>query len=69
MRDAPAVSRAAGRGRDWGFGGKPCIHPAQLEQVHAAYAHELLLAGRLDLAAVFREDDAPRPRWPGIRPA
>ncbi|MEO3762567.1 CoA ester lyase [Streptomyces sp. B8F3] len=50
VRDAQAVARAAGRGRDWGFGGKLCIHPAQLEQVHAAYAPdeaELAWAGRV----------------------
>jgi len=37
----------------------PGIH-LQLFESMSGYIHELLLAGRLDLAAVFREDDAPR---------
>ncbi|MFJ9174488.1 LysR substrate-binding domain-containing protein [Streptomyces sp. NPDC102360] len=37
----------------------PGIH-LQLFESMSGYVHELLLAGRLDLAAVFREDDAPR---------
>nr|WP_276617615.1 LysR substrate-binding domain-containing protein [Streptomyces coryli] len=38
----------------------PGIHLQVFESM-SGYVHELLLAGRLDLAAVFREDDAPRP--------
>ncbi|MFZ3554634.1 LysR substrate-binding domain-containing protein [Streptomyces sp. BH055] len=37
----------------------PGIH-LQLFESMSGYVHELLLAGRLDLAAVFREDEAPR---------
>ncbi|MET8472402.1 LysR substrate-binding domain-containing protein [Streptomyces sp. NPDC006422] len=37
----------------------PDVH-LQLFESMSGYVHELLLAGRLDLAAVFREDDAPR---------
>lgn len=37
----------------------PGIH-LQLFESMSGYIHELLLAGRLDLAAVFREDDVPR---------
>ncbi|MFF0723848.1 LysR substrate-binding domain-containing protein [Streptomyces sp. NPDC004134] len=38
----------------------PGIHLQVFESM-SGYVHELLLAGRLDLAAVFREDAAPRP--------
>ncbi|MHB9756057.1 HpcH/HpaI aldolase/citrate lyase family protein [Streptomyces sp. BYX5S] len=38
VRDPDAVTRAAARGRAWGFGGKLCIHPAQLPHVRAAFA-------------------------------
>ncbi|MCP2252591.1 LysR family transcriptional regulator, nitrogen assimilation regulatory protein [Prauserella aidingensis] len=45
---------------DWVTRHYPWIH-LQLFESMSGYIHELLLAGRLDLAAVFREDDAPRP--------
>jgi LysR family transcriptional regulator, nitrogen assimilation regulatory protein len=38
----------------------PGVH-LQLFESMSGYVNELLLAGRLDVAAVFREDDAPRP--------
>lgn len=38
VRDAAAVTRAAERSAAWGFGGKLCIHPAQLGPVRAAFA-------------------------------
>ncbi|MFJ8949730.1 HpcH/HpaI aldolase/citrate lyase family protein [Streptomyces sp. NPDC102381] len=38
VRDADAVTRAAARARAWGFGGKLCIHPAQLPHVRTAFA-------------------------------
>jgi citrate lyase subunit beta/citryl-CoA lyase len=38
IRDTPAVTRAAERARRWGFGGKLCVHPAQIPLVHAAFA-------------------------------
>lgn len=38
IRDADAVTGAARRARAWGFGGKLCIHPAQVPLVHAAFA-------------------------------
>ncbi|MFF3493294.1 HpcH/HpaI aldolase/citrate lyase family protein [Streptomyces sp. NPDC002795] len=38
VRDPAAVTRAATRGRGWGFGGKLCVHPAQLPHVRAAFA-------------------------------
>ncbi|MCP2179753.1 LysR substrate-binding domain-containing protein [Prauserella alba] len=44
---------------DWVKHHYPGIH-LQLFESMSGYIHELLLAGRLDLAAVFREDDAPR---------
>jgi citrate lyase subunit beta/citryl-CoA lyase len=37
-RDVARVTRDARQARDWGFAGKMCIHPAQVEAVHAAYA-------------------------------
>ncbi|MFD2396644.1 LysR substrate-binding domain-containing protein [Prauserella oleivorans] len=43
----------------WVKANHPGIH-LQLFESMSGYIHELLLAGRLDLAAVFREDDAPR---------
>ncbi|GAB3570729.1 LysR substrate-binding domain-containing protein [Amycolatopsis endophytica] len=43
----------------WTKARHPGIH-LQLFESMSGYIHELLLAGRLDLAAVFREDDAPR---------
>ncbi|MEW6346893.1 MAG: CoA ester lyase [Pseudomonadota bacterium] len=36
--DAAAIEAEARRGRRFGFGGKLCIHPKQLEAVHRAYA-------------------------------
>lgn len=44
---------------DWVKHHYPGIH-LQLFESMSGYIHELLLAGRLDLAAVFREDDVPR---------
>lgn len=44
----------------WARARYPGIH-LQLFESMSGYIHELLLAGRLDVAAVFREDDAPRP--------
>lgn len=38
VRDEAAVTRDAARGRAWGFGGKLCIHPAQLLYVRGAFA-------------------------------
>ncbi|WP_307832102.1 LysR substrate-binding domain-containing protein [Prauserella cavernicola] len=38
----------------------PGVHLRLFESM-SGYIHELLLGGRLDLAAVYREDDAPRP--------
>ncbi|MDQ0381123.1 LysR substrate-binding domain-containing protein [Amycolatopsis thermophila] len=43
----------------WAKAEHPGIH-LQLFESMSGYIHELLLAGRLDLAAVFREDDVPR---------
>ncbi|MCV9992576.1 HpcH/HpaI aldolase/citrate lyase family protein, partial [Burkholderia pseudomallei] len=36
--DAAAIERHARAARKFGFGGKLCIHPKQLEAVHRAYA-------------------------------
>ncbi|MGW4227787.1 LysR substrate-binding domain-containing protein [Streptomyces sp. NPDC004980] len=44
----------------WTKANYPGIH-LQLFESMSGYIHELLLAGRLDVAAVYREDDAPRP--------
>ncbi|GAA2098558.1 LysR substrate-binding domain-containing protein [Streptomyces albiaxialis] len=44
----------------WTTATYPGIH-LQLFESMSGYIHELLLAGRLDVAAVHREDDAPRP--------
>ena len=38
IADAAAVEAEARRGRRFGFGGKLCIHPKQIEAVHRAYA-------------------------------
>ncbi|MGF6551576.1 HpcH/HpaI aldolase/citrate lyase family protein [Paraburkholderia youngii] len=38
ITDADAVQADARRGRRFGFGGKLCIHPKQIEAVHRAYA-------------------------------
>ncbi|HEX3383024.1 MAG TPA: CoA ester lyase [Paraburkholderia sp.] len=38
ITDADAVEAEARRGRRFGFGGKLCIHPKQIEAVHRAYA-------------------------------
>ncbi|MFZ3573259.1 HpcH/HpaI aldolase/citrate lyase family protein [Streptomyces sp. BH097] len=38
VHDEAAVTRAATRARAWGFGGKLCIHPAQLAHVRTAFA-------------------------------
>jgi LysR family nitrogen assimilation transcriptional regulator len=43
----------------WTKANHPGIH-LQLFESMSGYIHELLLAGRLDLAAVYREDDTPR---------
>lgn len=37
IRDTVAVAASAGLGRDFGFGGKLCIHPSQIDSVAAAY--------------------------------
>lgn len=36
--DAEAIEAEARRGRRFGFGGKLCIHPKQIDAVHRAYA-------------------------------
>lgn len=54
VRDAEAVARAARRSSAWGFGGKLCVHPAQLAPVRAAFApgdEELRWAARVLAAA------------------
>ncbi|MBC8752047.1 MULTISPECIES: HpcH/HpaI aldolase/citrate lyase family protein [Paraburkholderia] len=38
INDADAVQADALRGRRFGFGGKLCIHPKQIDAVHRAYA-------------------------------
>jgi citrate lyase subunit beta/citryl-CoA lyase len=38
IRDADSVAASARLGRNFGFGGKLCIHPAQLAPVHGAFA-------------------------------
>lgn len=38
IRDTAAVTRGAVAAKGWGFGGKLCIHPAQVPLVHAAFA-------------------------------
>ncbi|GAA2098552.1 CoA ester lyase [Streptomyces albiaxialis] len=38
LRDTAAVTREAARAKGWGFGGKLCVHPAQIPPVHAAFA-------------------------------
>ncbi|SIT40506.1 HpcH/HpaI aldolase [Paraburkholderia ribeironis] len=38
ITDTDAVEADARRGRRFGFGGKLCIHPKQIEAVHRAYA-------------------------------
>ncbi|WP_432827270.1 HpcH/HpaI aldolase/citrate lyase family protein [Dactylosporangium sp. CA-092794] len=38
LRDTAAVGAAAARARSLGFGGKLCIHPAQVEPVNAVFA-------------------------------
>ena len=38
LRDTAAVAREATRAKNWGFGGKLCVHPAQIEPVHGAFA-------------------------------
>lgn len=38
ITDADAVEAETRRGRRFGFGGKLCIHPKQIEAVHRAYA-------------------------------
>ncbi|WP_233856303.1 HpcH/HpaI aldolase/citrate lyase family protein [Paraburkholderia sp. HD33-4] len=58
--DADAVQADARRGRRFGFGGKLCIHPKQIEAVHRAYAWsdaEVEWARRV-LAAVEASDGA-----------
>ena len=41
IKDSDAVTRAAERARAMGFGGMLCIHPAQIEPVHRAFAPTL----------------------------
>jgi citrate lyase subunit beta/citryl-CoA lyase len=36
--DAAVIEADARRGRRFGFGGKLCIHPKQIDAVHRAYA-------------------------------
>jgi citrate lyase subunit beta/citryl-CoA lyase len=38
VRDGTAAARDAARARRWGFGGKLCVHPAQVAPVDAAFA-------------------------------
>lgn len=38
IADADAIEAEARRGRRFGFGGKLCIHPRQIDAVHRAYA-------------------------------
>lgn len=38
IRDARTVADSARLARNFGFGGKLCIHPSQLDAVHAAFA-------------------------------
>jgi citrate lyase subunit beta/citryl-CoA lyase len=38
ITDAAAIEADARRGRRFGFGGKLCIHPRQIDAVHRAYA-------------------------------
>ncbi|CAE6821585.1 HpcH/HpaI aldolase/citrate lyase family protein [Paraburkholderia domus] len=38
LDDAQAIEAHARRGRSFGFGGKLCIHPKQLDAIHRAYA-------------------------------
>ncbi|MGW0792818.1 HpcH/HpaI aldolase/citrate lyase family protein [Streptomyces sp. NPDC002911] len=38
LRDTAVVTREATRAKGWGFGGKLCIHPAQIPLVRAAFA-------------------------------
>jgi citrate lyase subunit beta / citryl-CoA lyase len=38
VREAETVAAAAARGRAWGFGGKLCVHPAQVGPVNTAFA-------------------------------
>ncbi|QQC66886.1 HpcH/HpaI aldolase/citrate lyase family protein [Paraburkholderia ginsengisoli] len=38
ITDADAIEADARRGRRFGFGGKLCIHPKQIDAVHRAYA-------------------------------
>lgn len=38
LRDTAAVRTAAARARSLGFGGKLCVHPAQVEPVNTAFA-------------------------------
>ncbi|NGN64342.1 CoA ester lyase [Streptomyces sp. A7024] len=64
VRDPDAVAAATARARGWGFGGKLCVHPAQVPQVHAAFApaedevtwaRRVLAAGHDGAAAVDGE--------------
>ncbi len=70
--DAPQVSAAAQRARRMGFGGKLCIHPAQVQPVNAAFtpddgqldwARRVLAAAAAGQGGAFRVDgrmvDAP----------
>lgn len=38
IRDTDGLAREARQARDWGFDGKSCIHPAQLETVNRAFS-------------------------------
>jgi citrate lyase subunit beta / citryl-CoA lyase len=60
ITDSDAVEADARRGRRFGFGGKLCIHPKQIDAVHRAYAwsdDEVEWARRV-LAAVDASDGA-----------
>lgn len=61
LSDGAALRAATERGRDLGFAGKLCIHPRQLEIVHAAFrpsAEELAWARRVVEAAGEQPADA-----------
>lgn len=54
LDDIAAIEAHARRGRNFGFGGKLCIHPKQLDAIHRAYAWsdaERAWADRVLLAA------------------
>lgn len=68
IRDTAAVSASARHARNFGFGGKLCIHPAQLTPVHDAFAPTeaeiawaLLIAGAPDGASQISGQMVDRP--------